>query len=149
MPLILILAGAMLVTVAFRGTEHEFARQATQDFGGSQFVAWAAAVLVLGAIGYYRPLRGASDLMLALVIVAMTLANGGLFAQLAAVIDNPPAPSAPVPLADYQGSLRSSSGGGSSGGGGLFGSMFGGGGGGGNQTAQDVGTAVTVAAMVA
>ena len=106
MPLILILAGAVLMVTAFRGTEHEFAQQATQDFGATGFLAWGAAVLILGAIGYYKPLRGVSDLMLALVIVAVALANGGLFAQLAQVIDHPPAPSAPVPLASYTGSLN-------------------------------------------
>ncbi len=118
MPLILILAGAVLMVVAFRGTEHEFAAQAAHDFGGTAFLAWSAAVVILGAIGYYSPLRRVSDLGLALVILALVLANGGLFTQLAAVIDNPPAASAPVPLASYGGSLSGSSSSSSGGGGG-------------------------------
>ena len=83
MPLAAILLGAILIDLAFRGTEHEFAAQLGQDFGqGSQFIAWAAAIVILGAIGYVKPLDKVSTGLLALVILVMVIRNGGLFAQL-------------------------------------------------------------------
>ncbi len=124
MPLVAIIAGLVMIDLAFRGTEHEFAAQAAQDFGtGSQFWAWFAAISLLGALGYVPQLRTLSNAAMALVIVVLTLRNGGIFAQLAAVIDNPPQAAPSVPLAG-------AAGGGGGGGGGLFGNLFGGGGGG-------------------
>jgi uncharacterized membrane protein YgcG len=143
-PLLLILFGAVLVTVAWRGTEHQLAAQLSADFGtGGQFLAWAAAIGVLGAIGYVPQLRTLSNLAMALVIVVLVLRNGGLFTELAAVIDHPPAASPTVPLAAYSGSSTGGAGG-TGGGGGPFGLFSGGGGGG---VAQYAGTAATIAAL--
>jgi uncharacterized membrane protein YgcG len=124
MPLVAILAGLVMLDLAFRGTEHEFAQQAESDFGGSSFLSWFGAVTILGAIGFFAPLRQLSNLAMALVIVVLVLRNGGLFAQLASVIDNPPAPAPAVTLSSYD--TSSSSGGGLLGG--LLGSVTGGGG---------------------
>lgn len=107
MPLIAILAGLTLIAVAYRGTEHALSAQLTSDFGsggaGSQFVAWAAALLALGALGYVPKMRQLSNLAMALVIVVLVLRNQGIFGQLAGVIDNPPAAMPSVPLAAYSG----------------------------------------------
>lgn len=119
MPIVAIILGVILLAAIVRGTEHELVVQLGKDFGGSGFLAWGAAIVALGAIGYASPLRRVSDLALALVIVAMALANRGLFAQLASVIEHPPAPSQAVPLSSYGGSSGGSGGSQPSSGGGL------------------------------
>lgn len=113
MPLVLILFGLVLIAVAWRGTEHEFAAQLTQDFGtGGTFLASAAAIGVLGALGYVPALRTLSNYAMALVIVVVALRNGGLFGQLAAVIDHPPGAAPAVPLAAYSAGSGGTAGGG-------------------------------------
>lgn len=111
MPIAVILVGALLIDLAFRGTEHDFAAQLGKDFGqGSQFLSWAAAILILGALGYVPALQRVSNLGVALVIVVLTLRNGGLFEQLKDVITNPPAASKAHPLSEYGSGASSSSG---------------------------------------
>lgn len=114
MPIAAIIIGILLIDVAFRGTEHKFATQLGQDFGqGSQFWSWAAAIGIIGALGYVDALRKVSNLLLGLIIIVMVLRNGGLFAQLAAVIKNPPQALPAVPLTSYKDTGSSSSSGGS------------------------------------
>jgi len=119
MPIAAIILGAMLIDLAFRGTEHLFAAQLGKDFGqGTQFLSWAAAVLILGSIGYVPALSKVSTLLNALVIVALVLRNGGLFAQIAGVIEHPPAATKAVLISSYKdpSSSSGSTGGSSSGG---------------------------------
>jgi len=101
MPLALIFIGLIMVVIAFRGTEREFATQLKTDFGGGEFIAWFGAIAILGGIGLVPQLRTLSNLAMALVIVVLVIKNGGLFANLASVIEHPPTPSAPVPLSTY------------------------------------------------
>lgn len=103
MPLAAIILGVIIITLAFRGTEHQFAQQLGKDFASddSNFLAWAAAVLAIGAVGYSKTLRPISTVGLALVIVALVLSRGGLFERLQAVVIDPPAPSPRVPLSAY------------------------------------------------
>jgi hypothetical protein len=142
-PLIAIALGVIMIDLAMRGTEHEFAKQLESDFGQSQFWSWVAAIWVLGAIGAVPELRRVSTAGMALVIVALVLANGGLFEQLAKVITAPPKPAPAIPLSAYPSSAPAAAPAKSSGsGGGLFGKLFGGlgnllGGGGGGAGVAD------------
>jgi hypothetical protein len=115
LPLALIFVGVIMIVLAFRGTEREFATQLKTDFGGGQFVAWFAAVTILGGLGLVPQLRTLSNLSMALVIIVLVLRNGGLFTNLAAVIEHPPAAAPSIPLSQYGGS----------GGGGLLGAIGG------------------------
>ena len=129
MPLAAIILGALLTDLAFRGTEHEFARQLGADFGASgQFWPFAGSIAIVGALGYIEPLRRVSTALLALVAVVWLLSNRGVLARLAAVIEHPPQAAPAVPLGAYG---SGGSGGGSSGGGGILGMLGGGSGGGG------------------
>ncbi len=104
MPIAVILLGLILIDLAFRGTEHRTAKLLAADFGeGSRFWSWAAAIGVVGALGYAAPLRGVSTALLTLVLVALILSQGGLFEKLADVILHPPKASAAVPLTAYAG----------------------------------------------
>lgn len=112
MPLAAIILGAIILDLAFRGTEHEFAQQLGKDFGaGSSFLSWAAAIVILGALGYVPALHRVSTLALGLVIVVMVLKNGGLFQQLSNVITSPPQPAPAISLASYQSSGAGAAGG--------------------------------------
>lgn len=117
MPVIAILLGIVLIDLALRGTEHEFAQQLSEDFSGGNFWAWLAAISIIGAIGYYEPAKRVSNLGIALVVLAMILANekqNGIFAKFSALFTSPPQPAASVPLPKWTGSSSSSSGSGSS-----------------------------------
>lgn len=136
MPLAAIILGALLIDLAFRGTEHEFAQQVGADFGsGGQFWPFAGSIAIVGALGYIEPLRRVSTALLALVAVVWLLSNRGVLAQLAAVIEHPPQAAPAVPLGAYGGSGgsggSSAGGAGGSGSGGVLGLLGGGGSGGG------------------
>jgi hypothetical protein len=135
MPLVAIIMGAILADLAFRGTEHEFAKQLGADFGqGSQFWSWAAAIAIIGALGYVDALKRPSGLLMALVVLGMVLKNGGLFQQLEAIVTHPPQAAPAVSLTSYSNPNLGLGGGGSGGGGGA---------------ASAVGTAIGVVAALA
>ena len=138
MPIALILVGLIVVTLAIRGTEHLAAQQLAKDFGaGSQFYTWAAAVILLGCLGYSKLTRPIVTPAIALVVLGIVLKNGGLFSQLSEVIRNVPAAVPAVKLSQYKDG--SSSGAGSKKTAGLpFGDLFGGGDGGGDIGIGDV-----------
>lgn len=103
MPIVAILLGAILIDLVARGTEREFGQQLESDFGGGSFVAWAAAIIVIGALGYVPALGKISSAAMGLVILVLVLANRGLFAQLAAVVKSPPSPAPTVALPNFLG----------------------------------------------
>jgi hypothetical protein len=137
-PIAVILLGAICIDLAFRGTEHEFAAQMGQDFGGGKFLSWLAAMVFLGAIGYVPALRKLSNVSMALVIVVLVLSNGGLLTQLAKVITAPPSAAPHVAIAAAGAASGAAGGGplgsltGSGGPLGDLGSLFGDSGGGGS-----------------
>lgn len=88
MPLVAIGIGLIMIDLAFRGTEHEFAAQLENDFGGGEFWAWAAAIWIIGAVGSVKGLEGVSKAAMALVIVVLVLQNGGFISQASAIITN-------------------------------------------------------------
>jgi hypothetical protein len=112
LPIAAILLGAILIDLGVRGTEHVFGAQLEQDFGGGEFLAWAAAIGILGALAYAPALRKVSTAGLTLVLLGMILSNKGAFMNLAQVVENPPSPAPSVPLPSF------ASGGSNSGGGG-------------------------------
>jgi hypothetical protein len=108
MPLVAILLGLAIIDTGLRGTEHNIAGQLGKDFGGTAFVSWAGAIIIIGGIGEFPALNKISSGLLLLVVAVMVLRNGGVFSQLSQVIDNPPAPVASVPLSNYAASGSSS-----------------------------------------
>jgi hypothetical protein len=46
------------------------------------FFAWAAAIILIGSVGYIDELKPVANTMLALVIAVLLLSNNGFFAQL-------------------------------------------------------------------
>lgn len=88
MAIAFLLIGLVSIIAAVRGTHAQFFALLKKDFTGpDNFVIWMAALFAIGAVGYYKPLRGISSAFLVLVILVMILAqqkngSGGFFQQL-------------------------------------------------------------------
>lgn len=94
MPFVFILIGLVFLVTAVRGTQSAMFTLLKSEFvGTNSFVPWVSAILILGAVGYAKPIRPVADAMIGLVILAMVLANkGGFFTAFNQAIRNPVAP---------------------------------------------------------
>jgi len=117
----LLIIGAVLLIAAVRGTtdgpEGLYALLVGDFTGPANFVYWAVAILLIGALGYIPKLKAFSVALLALVVLVLFLkkgdpsgVGGGFFAQLTsglATTQKPVAASsklpAPVPGANAPG----------------------------------------------
>lgn len=82
MPFAFLIVGLTLVVSSVRGTSGELLTLVKGDFTGSNnFIAWILAILVIGALGYIRPLQSPSRAMLVLVVLVLFLSNGGFFSK--------------------------------------------------------------------
>lgn len=85
MPFALLIVGIVLVVAAVRDKADVLFTLVKDDFisqpGKPSFMYWLAAILIIGAIGYIKPLQGLSRIFLALLVVVLVLAHGGLFDQ--------------------------------------------------------------------
>jgi hypothetical protein len=120
----IIIVGAVLIATALKNTQHELGQQLGMDLLGKDgFIAWAGAVLGLGAIGYLPGMQQTSRELLLLVAVVIVVRNGGLFSNVQQALlqasASGPAPSIPAPASSAAGVAGGSGGssGGSSGGG--------------------------------
>lgn len=82
MPFALLAIGLLLVIAAYNNTQDTLATQLKQDFSGKTgFVYWIAAIVVVGALGYIKPLEPVSRAFLALILVILFLTNSGVFSK--------------------------------------------------------------------
>lgn len=89
MPLALLFFGVVFLTAAVRGNKCNgeqcadlLFRTLKDDFTGpNNFFIWAIAFFIIGAVGYYKPLKPLSNAFLGLVIVALFFANRGFFTK--------------------------------------------------------------------
>lgn len=96
MPFILVIVGLIVLVTAIQGTTGALAHDLAQDvFGSGGFLYWFVAILIIGAIGYVKPLKPFSDAFLVLLVLVLVLAHGGVFdkaqqaiAQIAAINTN-------------------------------------------------------------
>ena len=80
MPLFLLFVGALFIVVALRGTYTQLGQQLQQDLTGSgNFLVWIAALAIVGFAGYIKGFETPSRALLGLIILAMFLANNGVF----------------------------------------------------------------------
>lgn len=96
MRILAIILGLVLVDVAVRGTYQNAGGVSATDGQGlipllkndfepgakGNFLAWFAAILIIGAIGYVPQLEPIANAMLVLVILVLLISNGGFFAKL-------------------------------------------------------------------
>jgi len=99
MPIALLVIGIIVVLAGVKNTASQVGAQIAGDFSGAgSFWYWIVAVLIIGGLGYYQPLKPVSHLFLLLIVLVFVLSNGGIYAQLVQAIQNPqPAPANPVP----------------------------------------------------
>lgn len=96
MAFVLVISGLLMIVTGAKGTYAAFGSQLAGDFTGpGNFTYWVAAIGSVGALGYVDALRTISRLFLALILIAMVLANKGFFNQLTAALKaGPTAPPA-------------------------------------------------------
>ncbi len=116
----LLAIGLILIASGLKGTNHALGQQVQTDFlGPGGFIAWAGAILAIGAIGYLPGMRTPSRYLLALLVVVAIVRNGGIWSNAQAAITQAsslgPAPSVAIAPG---GSAGAGGGGGGGGGGG-------------------------------
>lgn len=80
MPIALFLFGVLFLVAAVRGQHKELFGLLKDDFSGpGNFIYWGLSLWVIGAVGYYRPLRPVSHAFMFLVILVLFLSNRGFF----------------------------------------------------------------------
>lgn len=88
MPIALLLIGSIIVVAALRGTEKELGTLVLGDLS-SGFLIWIAAIGGVGALGYIPKIQLPSRMLLALILLAIFLSNGGFWAQFTQAIQHP------------------------------------------------------------
>lgn len=89
MPLALILLGVLFLTAAVRGNKCNgqqcsdllFSTLKDDFTGPDNFIYWGIALFIIGAAGYYKPLKPLSNAFLGLVIIVLFLSNRGFFVK--------------------------------------------------------------------
>lgn len=91
MPFVFLILGIGLVIVAVRGTHQQAFDLLKSEFTGDQnFLTWALALFILGALGYVPVIRPVTRAMLLLVLLVIVLKNGtGLFDRFNQQVRNP------------------------------------------------------------
>lgn len=90
-------AGLLLLVSGVRGTQDDLFALVRSDFTGEgNFINWAGVVILIGLVGYIRPLRPVSQAFLVLLLIVLLLSKGnpklpqgGFFAQLFAQLKQP------------------------------------------------------------
>lgn len=102
MAFVLLIVGAVLLISAVKGTSSDLFTLLQGDFTGSNnFIYWAVAILLIGALGYIPKVKPISVAFLGLVVLVLFLsrgdpskAGGGFFEKFTAGLA---ATTAPVP----------------------------------------------------
>ena len=80
MPVLFLFVGALFLSAAVRGEEqtHKLLALVKGDFTGrNNFLVWCLALGALAGVGYVKPLRPISNILLVLVFIAIILRNAG------------------------------------------------------------------------
>lgn len=105
MPFIFLLIGILFLVLARNGTQGDFEQLLKKEFTGAQsFLVWASAFVILGLIGFWKPIRPVTDALIGLIILVLILENKGLFGQLNSALRNPSAPAKTDALSQTAGS---------------------------------------------
>lgn len=88
MPFVVLLIGITLIVTGFKGTAAQLTTRVRNDLtgagapGGHGFLTWAAAIGVIGGLGFVPEIQKPSRLLIALIIVVMLLkSDTGVIAQ--------------------------------------------------------------------
>ena len=82
MPFALLFIGIIFLTAAVRNKQDLLFATLKDDFTGpNNFIYWGIALFIIGAAGYYKPLKPLSNAFLGLVILVLFISNRGFFAK--------------------------------------------------------------------
>jgi hypothetical protein len=80
MPIFLFFVATLLIAAGLNNKTEELKSLLAEDFtpsdGRPGFATWIVALFVIGAVGYYKPLKPFSTAFLVLIILVMFLTNG-------------------------------------------------------------------------
>lgn len=80
MPLALLFLGILFLTAAVRNKQDLLFSTLKDDFTGpNNFLYWGIALFIIGAAGYYKPLKPLSTAFMTLVILVLFISNRGFF----------------------------------------------------------------------
>lgn len=82
MPIFFAFVGTLFIVSGVRGTTSQLTTLLKADFTGTpNYLEWSIAIVIIGAIGYFKELSTISRAFLVLVLVALFLSEHGGFAQ--------------------------------------------------------------------
>jgi hypothetical protein len=94
MPLVFLCLGILFLVTAIRGTHEDmFSLLKSELWGKDSFLPWVSAFLVLGLLGYYKPVRPMTNALIGLIVLVLILTQGtGFFDRFQSAIASPQAP---------------------------------------------------------
>jgi hypothetical protein len=100
-PFVLLVLGILFFVVSLQGTQGSlFALLKSEFVGTNSFVVWAAAFVIIGLLGYIKPIRPITHAFLVLMLLVLILTNGkGFFSQFNSALASPVTPSVAPPTA--------------------------------------------------
>lgn len=82
MAFVLLIFGAAFVMAGFHDNASKLFQQIGNEFTGTpSFGKWVIAILIIGGIGYIKPVKQIADAFLILVLIVLFLSNRGFFAK--------------------------------------------------------------------
>jgi hypothetical protein len=88
MPFLFIIIGVVFVVASARNTNQQLVSLMKNDFTGkNNFIYWSLSILLIGLVGYVKELQPISRMFMALVVIVLFLANGGVFTKFFATIN--------------------------------------------------------------
>ena len=104
MPFALVFIGLLLIVSGAKDTYKQFGAELVEDFtGDGNFTWWIVSIGAVGSLGYVTRLQTFSRMFMALIIIAMLIANRGVFNQATAALQAGPEAPAKQPTNDAQG----------------------------------------------
>jgi len=83
LPIVLAIVGIFIVASAVLGNGSALYALLLSDFkGNGNFIYWVACFIIIGSIGTIKTFQAFSNYMMALILIVLILANGGLFTKL-------------------------------------------------------------------
>jgi hypothetical protein len=96
MPFAFIIVGLVLLVSGVRNTTGQLETLVKGDLTGqNSYIRWMFAILVIGALGYIKPIEPVSRMFLVLVVIVLILSNKGVFASFSSQLFSPVKPSSP------------------------------------------------------
>lgn len=83
MAFVLLFIGFVLLVVGVRGEQDAFNQLILDLFTGpNNLTFWALAILMVGALGYVKPLRGLAIAFMTLILISLLVGNQQFFNKL-------------------------------------------------------------------